>query len=128
MNTAVLVSSAATVGPFPARLSASILRHFRAQAEDWYDGCRALSAWEDANLLDEPSAERLAEHAGMLDELERVGRWFARVAQSPDFPDRATADLVSLSLQDLRDRRAMWHGSTLNGQEADQLLRGCFPE
>lgn len=111
----------------PARLR-SVLRHWRAQVEDWHDDCRQMTEWEDGNLLDHPASEKLAVHAAMLDELERIGRWFSLATQSPDFPDTQTAELVQLTLQDLRDRRAMWHGRKMSKEEADGIIAACFPE
>src|SRR5208283_185182 len=106
--------------PFPVRLTRSVLRHLRAQVEDWYDACRQLTEWEDANLLDNPSSEKRTEHAAMLVELERIGQWFSLATQSPDFPDAQTTELVRLALQDLRDRRAMWHGEKMSKENADR--------
>src|SRR5437867_11270570 len=76
-----------------------LVRYFKAQVEDWYDVCRQLSAWEERNLIDEPRPDRLAEHARQLDELEQVGRWLEVATQTPDFPDRAIAELVAMTLQ-----------------------------
>src|SRR2546425_8727101 len=83
-------------------LAKRLVRYFKAQVEDWYDVCRFLSDWEDRHLVDQPTDERLAEHVRLLEELEQVGHWLARATQNPDFPDRATADLVALTLQDLK--------------------------
>jgi hypothetical protein len=71
---------------------------------------------------------RLTEHARLLDELERIGRWLASATQSADFPDRATAELVVLTLRCLADRRAMWHGRSLTEQQKAEILRACFDE
>jgi len=120
-------TSVENFAPFPLRLR-SALRYLRAQIEDWYDGCRQLTAWEDANLLDSPAPEKMAEYAALLDELERIGRWFSRATQDSDFPDAQTAELVQLTLQDLRDRRAMWHGKKASKDEADRIIAVCFPE
>jgi hypothetical protein len=104
-----------------------LVRCLKAQVEDRYDACRHLSASEDRHLLDRPAAAQLAEHAGLVAELERVGRWLSLVTQSPDSPDRATAELVSLTLQDLRDRRALWHGD-MTHEQRDNILRTIFGE
>jgi hypothetical protein len=108
-------------------VSKRLVRYLKAQVEDWYDACRHLSAWEDRLLLDRPAAAQLAEHARLVAELERVGRWMSLVTQSPDFPDRATAELVSLTLQDLRDRRALWHGD-MTQEQRNKILRTVFGE
>ena len=110
------------------RLAARTIRQFRAQVEDWYDECRALSEWEDQHLLDSPTPDKLAEHAGMIGELERVGRWFSSAMQSADFPDRSTAELVAMTLHDLADVRAMWHGTEFSEEEKAHILKACFNE
>jgi len=112
----------------PRRLAGRAVRNFRTQVEDWYDECRALTEWEDENLVEDPTPERLAEHARLLDELERVGRWLAAATQSADFPDRSTAGLVVITLRRLSDRRAMWHGRTLTEQQKAEILKACFNE
>lgn len=109
-------------------IATRLVRYFKAQAEDWYDECRQLSSWEDENLLDDARPTKLIEHAQRLDELERAGRWLFQTTQSPDFPDRSTADLLSMTLQDLKDLRAMWHGAQLSKQQKDEILRACFNE
>jgi len=110
------------------RLATRAARHLRTQVEDWYDECRALPQWEDENLIDAPTPERLAEHARLLDELERVGRWLASATQSADFPDRPTAELVVMALQDLADCRAMWHGPKMSEERRAEILKACFNE
>jgi hypothetical protein len=89
--------------------------------------CRQLSAWEDRRLIDDPTPERLAEHTRLLDELEHVGRWLSRATQSPDFPDRPTAELVAMTMQDLNDRRALWHGP-MKREQREAVLREVFHE
>lgn len=119
---------ATATGGLSHRLALRTVRQFRAQVEDWYDECRALTDWEDQNLLDAPKPDKVAEHARMLDELERVGRWFSSAMQSADFPDRSTAELVAMTLQDLADVRAMWHGRGLSEKERAEILKTCFNE
>lgn len=108
-------------------LARRLLRYFKAQVEDWYDVCRRLTAWEERHLTDPPTPERLGEHAKQLDELEQVGQWLSQATQSPDFPDRATAELVAMTLRDLKDRRALWHG-TMSSERREQVLRAIFHE
>ena len=108
-------------------ISKRALRLLRAQVEDWHDVCRRLSDWEDQHLLDRPGPERLAEHARLLDELERVGTWLSLATGTADFPDRPTAELVGLTLQDLKDARALWHGNITRGRR-EEILRAVFNE
>jgi hypothetical protein len=56
--------------------------------------------------------------------LERVGTWLS-LATGTDFPDRATAELVALTLQDLRDARALWHGNMTDGSRRE-ILHAVF--
>jgi hypothetical protein len=112
---------------FGAGLAKRILRYFRAEVEDWYDVCRHLSDWEDIHLVDHPTPERLAEHGRLLDELEQVGRWLGLAAQSPDFPDHTTADLIRMTFQDLKDRRALWHGQ-FSTEQREGTLGAIFNE
>src|SRR5437867_1420882 len=108
-------------------ISKRVLRLVKAQVEDWYDECRHLGDWEDQHLLEKPSTDALAEHARLLDELERVGAWMSLVTGSPDFPDRTTADLVTMTLQDLKDARALWHGNMTN-EKRQEILGAIFNE
>ncbi len=126
MTKATLAPPAANPSIAPGGLAARQVRYFKAQVEDWYDECRHLADWEDQNLLDDPAPERLVEHTRRLDELERVGLWLSRTVQSPDFPDPATAELVTLSLQDLKDCRALWHGPKMSEARRAEILNACF--
>jgi len=127
MATDALTASFAGPAQLTGSLSKRVFRLFKAQVEDWYDGCRRFSEWEEQNLLDEPTPKQLAEHALALDVLERIGRWFSVASQGDDFPDRETAELVAMTVQDLRDRRALWHG-TLKPEQREEILRAVFNE
>ena len=121
--TAPAVESADLAGGISKR----VLRLLEAQVEDWHDVCRHLTDWEDRYLLDQPSPERLAEHARLLAELERVGTWMSLATGSSDFPDRPTAELVAMTLQDLKDARALWHGN-MTRERRQEILRAVFNE
>jgi len=98
-----------------------------AQVEDWCDVCRRLSLWEERRLVNEPTTVDFSEHARILDELERTGRWVALVTQNADFPDAATSELVAMTLQDIADRRALWHG-TMTPEQREKVLTSIFDE
>jgi len=127
MSTAVLTGSLDEPVDLAEGISKRVMRFFKAQAEDWYDVCHRVTGWEERNLAENLASEKLAEHAQILDQLESVGRWLALATQGDDFPDRATAELVSATLQDLKDRRALWHGK-LKPQERKNILRDIFNE
>lgn len=111
-----------------SRLAIRAVRQLKSQVENWYEECRALTAWEDESIVDEPESDRLKEHARMLDNLERVGRWLASATSNEDFPERQTAELVVVTLRILADRRAMWHGRNLSEHERVEVLNVCFHE
>jgi hypothetical protein len=104
-----------------------LARQFKVQVADWQDTCRELAAWEDRYLVDGPSTERLKQHAALLDELERTGRWLAAAGNQPEFAGPETAEQVQLTLQDLRDSRAMWHGRVPE-KRREEILQACFNE
>jgi len=108
-------------------LSQRFLRSFKAQVDDWYDVCRRLSLWEERHLVDEPTPEDFDEHARILYELERTGRWVALVTRNADFPDVAIAELVEMTLKDIADRRALWHG-TMTPEQREKVLASIFDE
>jgi hypothetical protein len=110
-----------------AGVSRRALRLIKAQVEDWHDVCRRLPDWEDEFLVGQATAERLAEHASLLDELDRVGRWLSSATGSPDFPDPETANWVRLTLQDLEDTRSLWHGNT-SKEQRQEIRRAIFNE
>ena len=122
-----LSTSSDIVADVGAALARRVVRYFKAQVEDWYDVCRGLSAWEDRHLVDQPDSKALGEHLRLLSELTQVGHWLALTSQSPDFPDRTTAELVVMTLQDLQDRRALWHGN-MPPERREEILRSVFNE
>ena len=69
----------------------------------------ALGIWLLPDVQFDRSAipDHLAGHTRLLDELEQVGRWLTQATKTPHFPDQATAALVAMTIQDLKDRRAL---------------------
>src|ERR1043166_8727165 len=124
---AALPVSYAELAEIPGATSKRVLRLLRAQVEDWYDSCRRLNDWEDQNLVGQKTPECLAEHARRLDELDQLGPWFSLVTTSPDFPEPGTAELVSLTLQDLKDARSLWHGK-MSSERRRKILSAAFNE
>ena len=127
MTTATLDISNSESSDSSGSISKRTLRYLKAQVEDWYDVCRGLSFWEDRHLVDNPTPGALAEHSRRLDEYERVGNWLSHATQSSDYPDHATAKLVQMTLQDLKDRRALWHGA-IPTERRKEILRSIFNE
>ncbi|MGP8237103.1 MAG: hypothetical protein ACLQVW_17070 [Limisphaerales bacterium] len=77
--------------------------------------------------MEKPTTEDFSEHARILEELERTGRWVALVTQNADFPDGAAAELVAMTLQDIADRRALWHGK-MAPEQREKVLTSIFDE
>jgi hypothetical protein len=44
-----------------------------------------------------------------------------------DYPNHTTAELVAMTIQDLKDRRALWHGM-LTPERREEILREVFHE
>jgi len=127
MTTDALTALPGESADLAGALTKRLARYFKVQVEDWCDVCRRSVAFEDLQLADRLSPDALDEHARLLDELERVGRFLAQAMQTASFSDRATAELVAMTLQDLKDRRALWHGK-LKPQQRDEILRAVFNE
>jgi len=127
MSTAALTASLDEPVDLAGGIARRIMRTFRTQVEDWCDVCRQVTGWEERHLLDALTPEKLKMHAQILDELESIGRWLSLATQDNDFPDRAIAEIVKVTLQDLKDRRALWHGK-LKPQERENILRDIFHE
>jgi len=115
--------------PFDSEgLTDRMVRQLKVAGEDWFDGCRRLSEFEERYLADEPlNEEALARHAKALNTLELVGRLLSLTVEDALFPDRQFADRVAVTMRDLKDRRAMWHGDMSSAQR-EQLLREVFDE
>ena len=61
----------------------------------------------------------------MLEELERVGRWLATAATQLGSDLGTITEQIRLTLQDLRDSKAMWRGEVPPGRKA-VILRECY--
>jgi hypothetical protein len=111
--------------PFDSQaLTERLVRQLKVAAEDWFDQCRRLSEFEERYLMDEPLDDQaLKRHALALNTLEVVGRFISHATKDPQFPDQQFAGLVSSVIQDLRDRRAMWHTSISPDREKQILLK-----
>ena len=109
-------------------LTERMVRQLKVAGEDWLDGCRRLSDFEERYLADEPlNEDALITHGKALTALESVGRLLSLPIQDPLFPDRHFAERVASMIRDLKDRRAMWHGKMSSAQR-EQLLREVFNE
>jgi hypothetical protein len=108
-------------------LQHQLVRQFQVQVADWLDTCRALVDWEDEHLVEATSPERLAEHGVMLNDLERFGQWLAGAGAQLSNEAGSAVEQIKFALQDLRDSRAMWHGSA-SQERKREILRDCFHE
>jgi hypothetical protein len=104
-----------------------LARQFQVQVADWLDTCRDLSSWEDEALVGSSSAARLAQHALMLDEMEHAGEWLSAASIQLGLALASLREQIQLTLQDLRDSRAMWHHAVPAERKAE-ILRECFHE
>jgi hypothetical protein len=121
--TASFAASVDLAGALTQRLS----RYFKVHIEDWCDVCRRSVAVEDQFFADDISPGALDEHGRLLDELERTGRFFQQSMKLSGFADQAMIELVDMTLQDLHDRRALWHGQLDSGVRKE-ILQAVFNE
>ena len=115
--------------PFDSEaLAERVVRQLKVATEDWFDQCRLLSEFEERYLMDDPlNEDALKKHSQALDGLELVGRLISHATEDTQFPDRHFASIVSAMIQDLKDRRAMWH-KTLPPDQCARILREAFNE
>jgi len=102
---------------------------FAKAAEDWSRSIERLNRFEDEYLLvNEPPADKLAQHKKMVERLMLIGQLFTLVTQYPEFDDSETAGMVSATHDVLRDKLRMFHNPhPMRKEAADQLLREVFP-
>jgi len=93
----------------------------------WSESVRALAQWEDEHLLDNPSAELLAEHRRIVERQIALGKFISLATEHPDFPDKETRAQVAAAMSILQDKIPLWH-STMSTEEADKILAEVFPE
>jgi len=108
------------------KLQARILQDFTEGVDAWGQSVTALSRWEAEHLLDNPGADVLATHRRIVDRLIQFGRFLALTTEHPDFPDAALKQTIAATLQTLRDKIPLWHG-TISQEEADSILKAAFP-
>ena len=109
------------------KLEARILQEFAEGVAAWGQSVTALSRWEQEHLLDKPGTDVLAAHRRTLERLIQFGRFLALTTMHPDFPDTALKENVAATLQTLRDKIPLWHG-TMPREEGDAILKAAFPE
>jgi len=109
------------------KLEARILQEFSEGVAAWGQSVTALSRWEDGHLLDNPGADVLEIHRRTVERLIHFGRFLALTTEHPDFPDTTLKENVAATLQTLRDRIPLWHG-TMPREEAEAILKAAFPE
>ena len=109
------------------KLQTRISQEFNEGVSAWGQSVTALSRWEQEHLLDNPSPDALSAHRRTLDRLIQFGRFLALTTEHPDFPDTALKENVAATLQTLRDKIPLWHG-TMSEREADAILKAAFHE
>lgn len=108
-------------------LTKRLARYFKVHVEDWSDVCRRSVSLEDRHFADALPPDALAEHASLLDELERTGEFFQHAMQTSGFADSEMVNLVNMTLRDVKDRRALWHGK-LKSRQREEILHAVFNE
>ena len=109
------------------KLETRILHEFAEAVATWGQSVTALARWEEEHLLDNPTPDALAAHRRTVERLIHFGRFLALTTEHPDFPDVALKKNVAATVQTLRDKIPLWHG-TMPKVEADVILKAAFPE
>lgn len=109
------------------KLETRILQEFAEGVAVWGQSVTALARWEDEHLLDHPTPDALATHRRTVERLIQFGRFLAQTTEHTDFPDVPLKQNVAATLQTLRDKIPLWHG-TIPTAEADAILKTAFPE
>ncbi len=123
MNAAI---AGAVMPDYFEKFQARVAQDFAEGLETWSQSVTALALWEDEHLLDDPSPGDLEAHQRTLDRLEAFGRFLAGATEHADFINDTARANISATLQTLRDKRALWHGSMPESQ-AEDILRAAFP-
>jgi len=103
-------------------LEKRLTRELGAAAEEWSECASALTLWEDEHLLDSPAEDLLARHQATVERLLQFGKLLSSVVESPDFPDKQLAAMVSATQQMLQDKLVMWHGTISQQRRKATLL------
>ena len=93
----------------------------------WSESVRALAQWEDERLLDNPSAEMLAQHRRIVERQIALGKFISLATEHPDFPDPQVREQVAATMSILQDKIPLWH-STMSATDAERILAEVFPE
>ena len=118
---------AAVMPDYFEKLQARIWQEFSEGIATWGQSVTELSRWEQEHLVDAPSPEVLASHRRAVERLVRFGQFIVAAAQHPEFPVPALREDVAATLQTLRDKIPLWHG-TMPMDQAEALLKAAFPE
>ncbi len=105
-----------------------VVTQLAVEAEQWASCLNALTKWEDEHLLDNPTPDLLAQHRQTVEHLIKVGRILQWTTEQPDFPDRATTEMVRATQACLEDILSMRHGPRLPVERKEQILAACFPD
>ncbi len=110
------------------RFEQNLVADFAQKVEEWSRCRRNLAKWQDENLcLENPPANKLAEHKKMIERLISFGQVFSLATSHPDFPDSELSQQVQANLWVLRDMYQMFH-NPMDPAEADRILKEVFPE
>jgi hypothetical protein len=103
------------------------MAQFADNVEEWAAITAGVSRWEDENLLDNPTPEKLKEHKDGLMLLIRLGKFLSLATEQETFTDRAIVEMVEANLQVLKDKLRLFHGGPMDAMRSKEILASCFP-
>jgi hypothetical protein len=107
---------------FLGRLEKRILRDLQDGAEEWSHCVRALTQWEQENLLGHPSEEQLHQHKALTGTLLHLGKLLRAATSESEFPDKTLTGMVEAGVHMLEDKLLLWH-DPMSEEESEQVLR-----
>jgi hypothetical protein len=104
-----------------------ICSELSADAKEWSTVVTGLRRFQDTELLDNPTPEKLKAHKRIITMMIAFGEFISNATKDPSFPDRETHEMVTATIQILRDDLALWRSNLLTSEQSNKILADCFP-
>ena len=98
-------------------------------ADMCWDLCNAFLDWEREHLLNySPDSNLLRQHQQDLKWLIRLVKLLNTMASDPEFPKQSIQDDFRAVLERLNRSWQLFHAPGISQQDAERILRECFPD
>jgi len=116
------------LGDILGRLRKRWLANLAETVEECSAFVSALRRWEDDKLLDNPTAELLADNKPIIERLLAFGGSLSLATENRKFPDRRITEMTAARQVVLQHRLRIWHSPRMSKTESGRLLAACFPD